>query len=264
MTFAEVRAILPTPLRRLVEGYTWLDTTGGYSQTRTFRLDRWGQTSRFLKVAPMSHWRELRSEKERLEWLDGELPVPQVLWFQENADKEFLLLSALPGSDAASLADGDLSTDIVRLLATGMRTVHEVPVDECPFDRSLEGEIERVRFNVVNGLVDEDEIEDQHQGKSAQDLFELLLSTRPADEDLVFTHGDYSLPNVLIDGTEIAGFVDWSRAGVGDRYKDIALVVRSLRSNPGEHLERDLFQAYGISEPDQAKIAFYILLDEFW
>jgi aminoglycoside phosphotransferase len=102
---------------------------------------------------------------------------------------------------------------------------HEVSIDQCPFDMSLQGEIERVRFNVTNGLVDEADLESQHQGKSA--------------EDLVFTHGDYCLPNILIDGNEIAGFVDWSRAGVADRYKDIALVIRSLRWNLDEHLEKD-------------------------
>ena len=117
---------------------------------------------------------------------------------------------------------------------------------------------------MVNGLVDEEDIADSHQGKSAQDLYKEFVSAIPGDEDLVFTHGDYCLPNVLIDGTEIAGFVDWSRAGIADRYKDIALVIRSLRWNLAEELEGDFFDAYGISEPDAAKIAFYMLLDEFW
>ena len=40
-----------------------------------------------------------------------------------------------------------------------------------------------------------------------------LLRKRHDEEDLVFTHGDYCLPNVIIDGEEVAGFVDWGRAG---------------------------------------------------
>ena len=261
---AEIKARLPAAVRPTVEGCTWFDSSGGYSQTRTIRLELPGQPSRFLKVAPESHWRELRSEKDRLEWLWGKLPVPEVLSFEEERGKEFLLLSEIPGSDAASLPNGGSSADVVRLLATGLRMVHEVSIDRCPFDMSLQGEIERVRFNVANGLVDEADLESQHHGKTAEDLLQEVLSTRPADEDLVFTHGDYCLPNILIDGNEIAGFVDWSRAGVADRYKDIALVIRSLRWNLDEHLEKDFFDAYGISDPDEAKIEYYILLDEFW
>ena len=138
MTFSEVKASLPTPLGRLVEGYSWLDSSRGFTQTSTFRLDRQGEASRFLKVAPVSHWRELRTERDILEWLAGKLPVPEVLAFGENGDTEFLLASALPGSDAASLAPEILSRDIVRLLAIGMRMVHEIPIAECPFDRTLE------------------------------------------------------------------------------------------------------------------------------
>ncbi len=263
MTFREIKTILPQAIRRLVEGYTWFDSSGGYSQTSTFRLNRRGE-SRFLKVAPISHWRELRSEKDRLVWLSGQLPVPEVLSFVEDHGKEFLLMSALPGSDASSIPGGDSSPDVVRLLAAGLRMVHEISIDQCPFDTSLQGEIERVRFNVANGLVNEAEFDNHRRGQSAQDLFEELLSSRPADEDLVFTHGDYCLPNVLIDGNEVAGFVDWSRAGVADRYKDIALVIRSLRWNLGEYLERDFFDVYGISDPDEPKIEYYMLLDEFW
>lgn len=65
-----------------------------------------------------------------------------------------------------------------------------------------------------------------------------LLAVRPAEEDLVFTHGDPSLPNVILEASEltgfVTGFVDVGRAGVGDRYRDLALAARSLAYNWGE------------------------------
>ena len=68
----------------------------------------------------------------------------------------------------------------------------------------------------------------------------------------------------MIDGEEVAGFVDWGRAGIADRYKDIALVVRSLEYNTGKDLRTTFFDAYGLSSPDADRIEYYKLPDEFF
>ena len=236
----------------------------GESPADTFRLDKAGQSALFLKVSPKSHWMELLQEKKRLDWLQGRLPVPQAIAYEASEQSEYLLLTALQGRDAASLTDDEPNENIVGLLAAGLRMVHEVPVDECPFNMMLDREIEKARYNVVNGLVDEADFDDIRMGRTAGEVFGELLRKRPTEEDLVFTHGDYCLPNVMIDGEEVAGFVDWGRAGVADRYKDISLVVRSLKLNTGEDFTTGFFQAYGIMDPDAEKVKYYMLLDEFW
>ena len=90
-----------------------------------------------------------------------------------------------------------------------------------------------------------------------------LVSRKPEREDSVFTHGDYCLPNIIILERSIAGFVDLHRAGVSDRYKDLALAIRSIRSNLGYDLESVFLNEYGITRPDIQKIEYYMLLDEF-
>ena len=255
---------LPGPLRPLAEGRTWTQITIGESQAETFRLDRSDRPPLYLKVSPVPHRRDLLREKERVEWLRGRLPVPEVLAYETDCRVEYLLLSALPGLDAATLTGDRPDDNMVRLLANGLRSIHAVPIDECPFDMSLDRIIEEAGRNVARGLVDEADFDHERLGRSAAEMFEELLSRRPAVEDLVFTHGDYCLPNVLIDGEEIAGFVDWGRAGIADRYKDIALAVRSLEYNTGRDLRTMFFDAYGLSSPDADKIEYYKLLDEFF
>ena len=212
----------------------------------------------------MRHRRDLLREMERIEWLRGRLPVPEVFAYETDCRVEYLLLSALPGLDAATLTGDRPDENLVRLLANGLRSIHAVSFHECPFDMSLDRIIEEAGRNVARGLVDEADFDHERLGRSAAEMFEELLSRRPAVEDLVFTHGDYCLPNVLIDGEEIAGFVDWGWAGIADRYKDIALAVRSLEYNTGQDLRTLFFDAYGLSSPVADKIEYYKLLDEFF
>ena len=78
----------------------------------------------------------------------------------------------------------------------------------------------------------EDDFDEVRAGHTAVDLFGELLATAPADEDIVFTHGDFCLPNIILDRgaddeVEITGLVDCGGAGIADRYQDIALAVRT-------------------------------------
>jgi aminoglycoside phosphotransferase len=58
--------------------------------------------------------------------------------------------------------------------------------------------------------------------------------------------------------------VDLARAGVADRYQDLALAARSLEYNVGPGYASLLWEVYGLRDPDEAKIAYYQLLDEFF
>ena len=111
--------------------------------------------------------------------------------------------------------------------------------------------------------MDENDFDESRMGRTAADLFAELLKAVPDDEDLVFTHGDYCLPNILLEDWRLSGFVDWGQAGVADRYQDIALMARSVESNFGSELVNVLFEMCGI-EPDHARIRFYTLLDELF
>ncbi len=255
---------VPEPLQPFVAGLAWTRITVGESMSAVFHLDRSGQAALYLKVAPRAHRLELLWEKKRLDWLQGRLSVPGVVGYEADDRSEYLLLTAVPGRHVADLTGAAPNEKVVHLLATGLRAIHALPIRDCPFDMTLDREIERAGRNVASGLVDEADFSGTRRGRAAAELFEELLSKKPAGEDLVFTHGDYCLPNVLVERDAVSGFVDWGRAGVADRYKDIALVIRSLERNTGEDVALAFSKAYGISSPDADKIEYYKLLDEFW
>ena len=236
----------------------------GESSAKTYRLQNPGHPTMYLKIDKKWPRRELLREREVLDWLSGKLPVAKVVWFDEDSDNDYLLVSEIPGTNAADICGNISDTELITLLAEGLLMIHGIDIGNCPFDRSLDRDIEIATFNVKSNLVDEGDFDDIRRGRKAEELYKELLLLKPSHEDLVFTHGDYCLPNVMIYKKKIAGFVDLHRAGIADRYKDIALAVRSIRSNLGLGLKQDFLNAYGVAEPDHKKIEYYMLLDEFF
>ena len=254
---------LPPRLAQAVSGYVWRQNHTGFSSAQVFRLEAKNRNSLYLKIDSRASKHSLRLEKSKLDWLKNRLPVPKVLMFAEDENTEYLLLSGISGVNASN---DSLKTDIPRIiqqLTKGLKMIHELPIENCPFDERLDDKIEIARERMINGLVEEDDFDEERLGRTAEDLFHELLATKPTDEDLVFTHGDYCAPNIIIENDKLNGFVDWSGAGVADRYQDIALLTRSVWYNFGEDWAENIFEIYGV-EPDWKKIHFYRLLDEFF
>lgn len=128
---------------------------------------------------------------------------------------------------------------------------------------------------MADGLVDVDNVEPDTFGSDGFEnpaaLLRWLWAHRP-EEEPALSHGDYCLPNVFLDGGNVSGFLDLGRAGVADKWCDIALCYRSLSHNYSGRFHSAaysgyddllLFKALGL-EPDWQKIRYYILLDELF
>ena len=75
------------------------------------------------------------------------------------------------------------------------------------------------------------------------------------------------LPNlvtgVLIADGGVSGCIDVGRAGLADRYQDIAILWNCL-GEFGPHLQSRLLAALGEGSRDRARIDFHLLLDELF
>ena len=263
MNLAEIQKSLPENLAEIIFGYSWRQVHQGLSPSRVFRLEAENKKSLYLKISSRVPGFSLLQEKLNLEWLENRLSAPKVLLFAEDESADYLLLSEISGIPAS---DDSLKNDIPRVIeqsAEGLIKIHSLPVEECPFDERLVRKIEVVRERMLKGLVDTSEFDEERKGRTVEDLVSELFETKPPDEDLVFTHGDYCVPNVILRDGKLNGFVDWGNAGIADRYQDIALLTRSICFNFGEEWQEKVFEIYGI-KPDWKKIHFYRLLDEFF
>lgn len=214
-------------------------------------------------------------EYQMMQWLQGRLPVPKVIAFEQKDGYNYLLMSKIEGEMSCSPRLLEQPEKVVRWMVEGLKLLWSINPVESPIDNSLDHKLLRVREAVENGLVDTEDAEEGTFGEGGfKDPEELLhwLETHRPEEDLVFSHGDYCMPNVFIKNDMVTGFIDLGNCGVADRYQDIALCYRTLLHNyqgkyaPPVNVEFDpnmLFDELDI-KPDWDKVKYYILLDELF
>ena len=91
---------IPSALQARLQDAAIEEIHEGMSGTRIFRLERDGQPDQYLKIAERHSEQDLYAEVSRLLWLQGRLPVPEVLYWGEDRHRQYLLISAVAGHGA--------------------------------------------------------------------------------------------------------------------------------------------------------------------
>ena len=253
---------------------TWLEN-------KTYTIDDIGMSGNLvlifddmvLKIEEESD--SIERQIQMMQWLEGKLPVPKVIAYEEDSGKSYLLMSKVGGVMSCDTYYLEHQEELLEALANGLKMLWKVDIKECPCTRNLDDVLKEAHNRVEHNLVDMENTEPTTFGeggfKSPQQLLEWLLNHRPSFEP-VLSHGDYCLPNIFLENGQVKGFIDLGKTAVGDKWNDIALCYRSLKHNfdgrYGGKVYRDfspdiLFEKLGI-EPDWEKIKWYLLLDELF
>jgi len=262
----------PADLIELVSGYICAKDRIGCSSAGVFRYEQ-GNDAFYLKIAEISD--EIRRERDLLVWLKNKVPVPDIMYYTEQDGYAFMAVTKADGFMACDFSedeDGEQEkvhepiAQTVKLLADALYMLHSLDVQECPIKNTLDHKLTTALYNIEHDLIDMEDFEESNNFDSPMELYHWLVENRPPEE-LCFTHGDFCLPNIFIDGESITGFIDLGRGGIADKWQDIALCVRSLRYNLHDTEQQKyidlLFTHLGI-EANEEKINYYILLDELF
>lgn len=224
-----------------------------------------------LKIQPDSN--PAGNEHQMTRWLQGRLPVAQIIEEAHVDGFRYLLMTRVKGHNLCDDAILDDQEKLAALMADGLRQMWNVDISTCPANRSLDQIFREIETGIRNGTITREQAcQPETYGsegfETPSQLFDWLVMHRPT-EDLVLSHGDYCLPNVMMDGKNVTGLIDLGYAGIADKWVDIEKGLWSMWANTtgvfgGKKRSFDrkyLFDALGM-EPDEDKLRFYCLLSE--
>lgn len=253
----------PEELKEILKEFTFEVNHIGCSKAKVLKLFN-NEKSLYLKISNKTSLFDLEKEKVILEWLSQKLEVPEIIYFGKKDDKVYLLLSEIQGRVSHFIESDEEKRRNIKILAEGLKKIHSISMTSCPINNTPDKLLQLAKERVEKGDVDATQFDKRWSDKSPEELFEEVVKIKPNKYDLVFSHGDYCLPNILVEERSLSGFVDWSWGGINDRYFDFAAVIWSIGYNYGEEWVNYFLEDYGIENIDLNRLKFFQMLNEFF
>lgn len=163
-----------------------------------------------------------------------------------SRESDWLLTKRVSGEDCIDkryLAQPERLCDI---LAQELRRLHETDFSDCPVKNRNESYIALAEKNYREGNYDSSLFPDNWGYASAQEAFKVVSETKGLLKSDVLLHGDYCLPNIILEDWRFSGFIDLGNGGVGDRHIDLFWGVWTLFFNlKTEKYGERFLDAYG-------------------
>ena len=168
---------------------------------------------------------------------------------------DFLITERVAGEDCTHARYLDDPKRLCDTLANELRCLHELDASDCPVKDRVGEYLALAERNFCTGNYDKSHFPDSFGYRSAEEAHAVLKAGRGALKNEVLLHGDYCLPNVMLDDWRLAGFIDVGNGGIGDRHVDVFWGAWTLWFNLGTDAYRDrFFDAYGRELIDTDKL----------
>lgn len=256
-THADSIPNLPDSLRDYIRSAPLFDSSCS-PEARVWFADKDGGV--FIKTAPRG---TLHTEARMTAFYHSKGLGAEVLEYTAQ-DADWLITRRIPGEDCTHQMYLDDPQRLAETTGQLLRMLHETDPSGCPVVN-------------INDLLVEGAAKGFAAGTYESDLFPYAASfpspeaawaaAQPGLNTLkaeVLLHGDYCLPNVMLDNWKFTGFIDLGGGGVGDRHIDLMWGAWTLIFN----LKTDrwcsrFLDAYGRDAVEPEKLRLTALLEAF-
>ncbi len=249
---------LPADFEGLLSGGAVYDSSCS-PEARVYYIDK--DDGYYLKIAAAG---SLRRECEMTEYFHLLGLGTEVLGFATVGAHDLFLTRKMRGEDLTHVMYLSEPKRLCDLLATRLRELHEMTTVGCPVADRVSEYLARAESNFNTGCYDKSHFPDSFGYESAEAAWSVLSAGRQLLKSEVLIHGDYCLPNIMLDGWDFVGFIDVDGAGIGDRHIDLFWGAWSLFFNLGTDEYRDrFFDAYGRDKIDEDALSVVAAAEVF-
>lgn len=188
----------------------------------------------------------LKTEAEMTRYFHGKGLSAEVLTYLP-LEQDWMLTRAIPGEDCVFHKYLENPKRLCDTLAVLLRQLHETDFTGCPVPNRCEAYRARAKQNHDRGFCDLNLFPEKDWGfSSVGEAWEIVQANGKYLQADTLLHGDYCLPNIILDDWRFSGFIDLDSSGVGDRHIDLFWGVWTLFFNLKTNFFYDRFlDAYG-------------------
>lgn len=163
----------------------------------------------------------LKTESLMTEYMHSLGLSAEVLYYGSFEDSDILLTRCIPGEDCTDskyLSDPKRLCDTTAML---LRTLHEIEGNKCPVRDRIPTYANTVMKGFDGRYYEAGLFQGIWEFKSFDDARRIAEEGLPLLKSDVLLHGDYCLPNILLNDWKFSGYIDLGNGGMGDRHIDI-------------------------------------------
>ena len=230
---------IPARFHPLFEGAEVYDSSCS-AVARVLFIDK--EDGFFLKSTPVG---SLKREAVMTEWFHGKGLAAEVLAYEEDT-QDWLLTRRLPGEDCIHRAYLGQPERLCDILGERLRQLHELDGVDCPGKDKMDEYVALAEKNYRSGNYDASQFPDSFGYASAEEAWQVIQQHGCLLQRDTVLHGDYCLPNIMLDNWQFSGFLDVDHGGLGDRHIDLFWGAWSLEFNlKTDRFCQRFFDAYG-------------------
>lgn len=222
----------------------FIDTDGGY----------------FLKTAPKN---TLAQEAAMTRFFCEKGLGAQVLSY-ESWENDWLLTRRVPGEDCTHDMYKQDPKRLCDMTAELLRRLHDTDFSGCPVPDHTKHYLAHAQRVWETKTYRTEEFPDNWGYATAEEAWQVVEENGKYLKTDTLLHGDYCLPNIILNNWQFSGFIDVDSAGVGDRHVDLFWGMWSLWFNLKTSAYRERFlDVYGRRDVEESLFRVVAAIEVF-